>query len=73
MRKQTATHRNCNTLQHAATHCNTPQHTATHRNTLQRTATHFRDAVEDVETAPPGKFKDGMGAIYGMVHVKRDL
>jgi len=26
----------------------------------------LRDAVEDVETAPPGKFKDGMGAIYGM-------
>ena len=25
-----------------------------------------RDAVLDVETAPPGKFKDGMGAIYGM-------
>jgi sphinganine-1-phosphate aldolase len=26
----------------------------------------LRDAVADVETAPPGKFKDGMGAIYGM-------
>ena len=26
-----------------------------------------------METAPPGKFKDGMGAIYGMAYVKRDL
>ena len=26
----------------------------------------FLQAVEDVQTAPKGKFKDGMGAIYGM-------
>jgi len=26
----------------------------------------LRDAVQDVQTAPKGKFKDGMGAIYGM-------
>jgi len=32
--------RDCNTLQHTATHCNTLQHTATHCNTLQHTATH---------------------------------
>ena len=35
-----ATHRNCNALQHTATHCNTLQHTATHCNALQRTATY---------------------------------
>jgi sphinganine-1-phosphate aldolase len=26
----------------------------------------LKDAVQDVVTAPPGKFKDGSGAIYGM-------
>ena len=26
----------------------------------------LREAVHDVQTAPKGKFKDGMGAIYGM-------
>jgi len=39
-----ATHSNCNTLQHTATLCNTLQHTATHGNkrqyTLQHTANH---------------------------------
>ena len=26
----------------------------------------LKDAVQDVLTAPPGKFKDGSGAIYGL-------
>ena len=32
--------RDCNILQHTATHCDTLQHTATHCNTLQHTAAH---------------------------------
>jgi len=32
--------RQCNALQHIATHCNALQRTATHCNALQRTATH---------------------------------
>jgi len=34
--------KDCNTLQHTATHCSTLQHTATHCNTLQHTATHCK-------------------------------
>jgi len=32
--------KNCNALQHKATHCDTKQHTGTHCNTLQHIATH---------------------------------
>ena len=63
MRLRLRTERDCNTLQHTATHCNslqltathcsTLQYTATHRNTLQRTATHHNTLQH---TATQGAF-----------------